>query len=570
MIAVKERTKLTESRSGLRLFGRQVKHQTILILSLLLFTFFLYSGSLKNEVLVGWDDGEYLTNPVVTNPVQGSGSAIFNEFHLGMYQPLAVLSFLFNYKLSGDTAFGYILVNILLHLWNTWLVYKLMISWLKRFEAAFLVSLFFAIHPMHVEGVVWISTRSSLLYSVFFLSGLIRYDKYLNTNSSKDYVYTLILYVISLFCKSMAATFPLILLLVDYLRCRKLNGKVLIEKIPFLILSIIFGIVAIKASASFGHITVLENEYGIFERIALLLYGVSFYIVKLVLPINLSAIYAFPADVNGNLPGWIYTPMIALVVYALIILRSRDNRRLYIFGGLFFIASISMVLPLFWSRIFITADRYTYIPYIGLLIIIATGCTKIFDQLKYSQRQTKNMVYFVAILTLLFLSVTVIKRIRVWHDVPALMTDVIENHRSDTDLAHAYFYLGNYHDVRGEEEEAIKNYGLSISRNPKYLLAYNNRAIIYGKHGNAKSAINDLTKAISLKPDYAEAWYNRGVAYYQLQETDKACQDWKKAAELGFAEANNVIGMYCYGSSEKPDNPNQTNFHTAPNKEWIQ
>ncbi len=545
MNTIKEKTLLSEPKTLFTYKGKRFQLQSVLLVALMVFTFFLYSGALKNEVLIGWDDGEYLTNPEITSPAPGSGSAIFSEFHLGMYQPLVILSFIFNYKLAGDAAFGYILVNILLHLINIWLVYKLVLRLLGSFEVAWIVALLFAIHPAHVEAVVWISTRSSLLYSFFFLAGLLQYDKYLATRLRKHYVLALVLATASLFSKSMAATFPLMLFLIDYLRVRRFTWKSTLEKIPFLTLSVIFGVIAIKASAASGHITVLETQYSIFERLVLILYGISFYMVKMVLPVNLSAIYAFPGNADGSLPGWVYTPMIAVFVYAIIILRSRTNRRLYIFGGLFFLAGISMVLPLFWSRIFITADRYTYIPYIGLLIILASGLKKLWDQRHGMQKSTRNMLYIAAAMILLLIIDIVFERIKVWHDVPALMTDVLEKQRSDTDMSHAYFYLGNYYDVRGEDEEALKHYDLSISRNKNYLLAYNNRAILLGKHGNFNAAISDLTTAITLKPTYAEAWYNRGVAHYQMGKKDKAHKDWLKASRLGFGQADEVLTRYC-------------------------
>lgn len=545
MNSVKEKKIKTDSKLSLRYKGKVIDFQTILLSSILILTFFLYSGALRNEILTGWDDGEYLTNPEIINPGQGAGSNIFTEFHLGMYQPLSVLSFLFNHKIVGDSAAGYILVNIFLHLLNTLLVYKLIMRLINKFEIALLVTLLFAIHPMHVEGVVWISTRSSLLYSAFFLAGLLQYDKYLTTRSTKNYLITLSLLIAALFSKSMAATFPLMMFLIDYLKERKFTMKVIAEKIPFLVLSIIFGLVAIKASASFGHITILETDYNLFERLVLVIFGISFYMVKLVLPVNLSAIYAFPDNGTGEFPGWVYTPMIALVVYVIIILRAKENRRLYIFGGLFFLAGVSMVLPLFWSRIFITADRYTYVPYIGLFIVVAIGLYRIWEQREIMQKSTMNMLYFASTLIVLFLMAGVLGRIKDWHDVPTLMTDVLEKQRSDTDMSYAYFYLGNYYDVKGEDEEAIKNYDLAISRNKKYLLAYNNRAILLGKHGNLNEAVKDLTEAINLKPDYAEAWYNRGVAYYQMGQKDKACNDWRMAAQLGFQQANQVIGQYC-------------------------
>jgi len=527
-------------------YGKSVSLQTLLVSILLLFTFLLFSRAFSNEMLIGWDDGEYITDPDVTEYGSGGESGIFSSFHLGMYQPLAVLSFAINYQASDDSPTAYIFVNILLHLLNTWLVFKLMMKWLKRFEPAFIAALLFAIHPMHVEGVVWISTRSSLLYSVFFLTGLMQYEKYLNTMKSRHYLLTLLWALLALFSKSMAATFPLILFLVDYLRKRKFNSKVLLEKVPFLALSIIFGIIAIKASASFGHITVLEKDYNLIERLVLMLYGISFYLVKLVLPINMSAIYAFPGSTDGSFPGWVYTSMIALVIALGIIWLSRTKRRLYVFGGLFFLLSISMVLPLFWSRIFITADRYTYIPYLGLFIIVADLLTSLWDRRYTLQTSTRNMLYTAVALSTILLVTATWNRIKVWHDVPTLLGDVIEKQRSDSDMAHGYFYLANYYDTWGKDEEAVKNYNLAVTRNPGYLLAYNNRGILKGKHMDISGAIADFTEAITLKPDYAEAYYNRGVAYYQQQKPDLACTDWTKASKLGFSQANSVISQYCF------------------------
>jgi len=525
--------------------GHRISLRSLLVICLLAFTFILYSGSLSHEFLIGWDDGEYITNPDVIHYGEAGSSSVFKNFYLGMYQPLAVLTFIVNYHISGDHAIGFILTNLLLHLFNTLLVYKLMMRWFKRFEPAFLVALLFALHPMHVEGVAWISTRSSLLYSLFFLAGLIQYEKYINNPKTGNYLLTLMWALLSLLSKSMAATFPLVLLLVDYLHQRKFSTRLILEKLPFLILSVIFGIVAIKASASFGHITVLEQDYPIMERLTLIAYGISFYLVKLIIPVNLSAIYAFPAAADGSIPGWAYTPVIALVVFIAVIWHSHEKRRLFIFGGLFFLLSISMVLPLFWSRIFITADRYTYIPYLGLFMIVASLLVSLWDKRDSFERSTVNMLYAASGLVFILFVATTFNRIKVWHNTPSLLTNVIEKRRSDADMAHGYFYLGNYYDTKGNDEEAIKYYNLALSRNPHYLLALNNRGILKGKHMDP-GAVSDFDEAVTLKPDYAEAYYNRGVAYYQLQQPERACADWQEASRLGFKQANAIISQYCF------------------------
>lgn len=528
------------------LWKLRLKPENIAVTLILIFTFLVFSISLKNEFLIGWDDGEYITNPIISGDGPIRTAEIFSSFHLGMYQPVAIVSFALNYKISGDTAWPYILTNLLLHLLNILLVFRLAKRWMKSYVPATVVALLFAIHPMHVEAVAWISTRSSGLYSFFFLLGLLVWDKYLEEGfRSKYYLLALLFTLLALFSKSMAATFPLILFLMDYLKGREFKLRLIIEKLPFLALSVIFGIVAIKAAASFGHLTVLEQDFSLVQRFFLIVYGIAFYLIKLLLPTNLSAIYAFPELTNGGLPNYVYSAAVLPVILAAAIWFSGKNRREFIFAGLFFLLSISMVLPLFWSRIFITADRYTYIPYIGLFMIVARYFNMLTESWKTIDKSNRRMLIAASVLIVALLNIATIKRIQTWETTPTLLTDVIEKKRSDADMAHGYFYLANYYDGADNAEEAIKYYDLSLSRNSRYLLALNNRGILKGKAGNPIAAIRDFEDAISIKPDYAEAFYNRGVALYQTGDQNRACEDWKKSLKLGFKPAGDALTQYC-------------------------
>jgi hypothetical protein len=519
----------------------------LVIAAMLIFTFILFSGALRNDFLIGWDDGEYLSDPSVSASGPINTSEIFSNFHLGMYQPLAVLSFAINYRISGAVASGFILTNILLHLLNTLLVFKLMERWMKGRIPAAIVALLFAIHPMHVEAVVWISTRSSALYSLFFLAGLLAWDKYLkNGFQTKHYLLALLFALLSLFSKSMAATFPIVLFVMDFMQRRKFRLRLITEKIPFLVFSIIFGIVAIKASASFGHITVLEQDYSLFQRFFLIVYGIAFYIIKFFLPTHLSAIYAFPELSNGQLPAYVFTSVIMIIGVLTGLWFSGKNKREFISGLLFFMVSIGMVLPLFWSRIFITADRYTYLPYIGLFMIPARLAADFWNSQQTFDQKTRRLFLIASGLVLASLSVATLNRVRVWKDVTTLLTDVIDKKRSDADMAHGYFYLANYYDAENKTDEAMTYYDLALSRNNKYLLALNNRGILKGKAGNISGAIADFEQAIHIKPNYAEAYYNRGVALYQKGEKQRACTDWQQATSLGFKPAAQAISNYCH------------------------
>lgn len=528
----------------------RINARTILVIGILFFTFILFAGALNNDFLIGWDDGEYLSDPLVSAAGPIHTTEIFSNFHLGMYQPLAVLSFAINYKVFGTQADGYILTNILLHLLNTLLVFKLMERLMRGMVPAAIVALLFAIHPMHVEAVAWISTRSSALYSLFFLSGLLAWYNYLDQGfKTSHYLFALLFALLALFSKSMAATFPIVLFVMDFMKGRKFNLRLITEKIPFLVLSVIFGLVAIKASSSFGHITVLEQDYTLFQRFFLIVYGIAFYIIKLFVPTHLSAIYAFPEVTGGQLPAYVYMSGLVIVGVLAGWWFSGKNKREFAGGLLFFLVTIGMVLPLFWSRIFITADRYTYLPYIGLFMIPARLGADFWNSRKTFDQSTLRLFFIASALVIASLSVATVMRVRVWKDTPTLLTDVIDNKRSDADMAHGYFYLANYYDAANRNEEAMTYYDLALSRNSKYLLAINNRGILKGKAGNVSGAITDFEQAINIKPDYAEAYYNRGVALYQKGEPKQACSDWQKAWSLGFKPAADAISNYCRENS---------------------
>ncbi|MDD3742654.1 MAG: tetratricopeptide repeat protein [Lentimicrobiaceae bacterium] len=546
---------VTSAPTGvIRIAGRYaISRRNFVLCLLLFFTFILYSGALRNQFLIGWDDGEYLSSPLVNCKGSIDMQGIFSSFQLGMYQPMAVLSFAINYKIAGNTAWPYILINILLHLANIWLVFLLSERWMNGWIPAAIVATLFALHPMHVEAVAWISTRSSGLFSLFYLLGLKAWDNYLRKKQTGYYLYALLFGLLALFSKSMAATFPLVLLLMDFFYKRPFSKKLILEKIPFFAFSILFGIIAIKAAASFGHISELQTDYTIVQRFFLMLYALGFYLIKFIVPLNLSAIYAFPELVGGHLPAYVYFTAIIPVFITAAIWISGKHRHEFAFAGLFFLFTISMVLPLYWSRIFIAADRYTYIPYIGLGIIVARMLIRMWDARIKPDKTTLRYLVAASVMVFITLSAATASRISIWRNTNVLLTDVIEKKRSDVDMAHAYFYLANHYEARDNAEEALKYYDLALSRHSRYPLALNNRGIIKGKTGNPVGAINDFEKAIKIRPGYAEAWYNRGLAAYQLGKSDEACNDWQKALGLGFKPARDALQRYCRHSGQKPD-----------------
>lgn len=524
-------------------FKQQHKVSRWILAGILLFTIVLFSNSLTNQVLVGWDDGEYISNEGVQ---QFRVTEFFSTYYLGMYQPLGVLSFSVNYLISGDKPAPYHLTNLLIHLLNIVLVFLFIQRLSGKYGISALVTLLFAIHPMHVEAVSWIATRSNGLYTAFFLASLIFYLKFLEKREKKFYLYCLGAFLLSLFSKSMAVTLPMVLLLLDYYRENTITRKKIIEKIPFFALSLVFGFIAIDASSTFGHISNLATSYSIIDRFFLLTYGVVFYIYKAFVPVNLSAVYAYPEKTEGGfLPAEYYISALILLGIILFVIFFRKNRKDNIFGSLFFILTISVALPLVWSRMLMLSDRYTYIPYIGIFLAMAYGLNRFMNSANAIMQKIRLPAAFIGIALLAWYSATTFQRNKIWENALTLTTDIIEKNRSDLDVSIGYFFRGNIRDRMNDVDGALKDFSKAIELNPAYTLAYNNRGIILGLKGEMENALADFNKAIELEPDYRDAYYNRGNVKYYMNWKQEACLDWQKAAALGSEQAEKIRNKYC-------------------------
>jgi hypothetical protein len=346
----------------------------------------------------------------------------------------------------------------------------------------------------------------------------------------------------------MAITLPIVLLLIDYLKSGKITGKDITYKIPFLILSIVIGFVTIDAARSYGHITGMESTFSLFNRLFILSYSISLYLLKFFFPVKLSAIYGFPEVNSGTLPLIYYLSGILIAGLTVLAWKSRKLKRELVFSFLFFLVTIAPVLPLFWSRIFMAGERYVYLPYLGLLFI----CALVVDQLFFEKdgRHKKFNTYAIIILLVfgIFFSISTNKRSRIWVDPETLMTDVIDKSKSSNTRAAAFFYRGNIRDKKQDFNAAMSDFDQSLKLNTDNFLAYNNRGIVRGIMQDYQGAMQDFNKATELKPDYADAFYNRGIVYYQLNAREKACEDWKKADKLGAVLAKEALVKYCDGN----------------------
>jgi tetratricopeptide (TPR) repeat protein len=328
----------------------------------------------------------------------------------------------------------------------------------------------------------------------------------------------------------MAVTLPLVLVLCDYLFDRKFDRKCLIEKIPFLVMAFIFVIIAVFALRSSGMVDP-KSSLSFFKNIFIISEVLTSYFSKLILPIKLSCLYPFTQEIGGV---WSYVYLTTIIGFLIAgILLGRYNKTIT-FGTLFFFITILPVLP-----IKIVADRYIYIPSIGIFFIAAEG----FDWLYRSKLEPIKIVKpILAILLIGILgtfSFLTWERCQVWKDNMSLWNDVLKNYPN---IPVAYNNRGEVYLRRGDYDKAISDYNQALSIDPNYETAYylyENRGTAYLLKGDYERAIADYDRAVRIRPDYALAYHNRGTAYLYKGDLEKAIADFNKVLEIDpeYAEA---------------------------------
>jgi len=479
-------------------------------LAIVALTALAYQNALKNDYVNNWDDDKYvIVNPAIKSFSTENIKEIFTNSYGACYLPVTMMSYIFDNSFFSGTPETYHTTNVIIHLLNVILVFLFIRSLTKRYEIASIVTLVFALHPMHVESVAWISERKDVVYTFFFLASLIFYIKYIEKSYQLKYlIYCLILFVFSLLSKPAAVPLPFILILIDYFYSRKLfSVKVIIEKIPFILLSLVFGIITIITQKNNGG-TIMAPSFPVFDRFFLISHTIIFYIVKMFVPWNLCAIYYYPHKINGFLPFEYYLSpfVILLVIYG--IYKAGSFRKYLIFGLLFYLSCIFMVIHIIPIGLSITSDRYSYMSFIGIAFIVGYFYIFLVDKNK-KIKSTLNIIFLA--IAIVF-SVMTWSRNEVWANGIELFIDVAKKNPTNP---HAWAILGNAkrNNAKNNEdfESAIDAYDQSIKlKNDAEVLT--NRGYVKAVLKNFTGAISDYHEAVKADSSYGMAYYNLAVA----------------------------------------------------------
>jgi len=483
---------------------------------------------------ISWDDGEVLLNNKDVHDF--NLKAFFTNYYVGNYAPIAMIGFAIDWLIFNGNEAGHHAMSLLFHIINGVLVYYLTSLILKDNLKAALCALVFCLHPLQVETVAWVSAKNNLVYSVFFLLGLIHYSKFILSGVKKNYIYALLFFIFSVLSKPSAICFPLVLVAIDYVLKAKVDSKsLIINKIPFIIVAIILGIATIYTRTEDKFIN-QNHAYAIHERIGYAGYALLQYIYKFFIPMDLSVIYPYPQ--NKALSIGIGYVMLALILFGLYKLYKSSSKIIF-FGLLFFITNLLLVLQFIPFGEVLTADRYMYLPIVGI-------CIALLSIIPLKEKQLK--ITSIA-LVLVFGSLTFM-RASVWKNSIALYSDIIKKH------PHSYVALNSL----GAEYMLNKNYDMSlrylnatINENPNYYKGYYNRGLLFAQTNRMKNALQDFDKAIALN-QYPKAYVARSTAYYELKDFPKAVRD---AEAVLKTDANNPKANYvlanCYDDLNQLD-----------------
>ncbi|MCX6252268.1 MAG: tetratricopeptide repeat protein [Bacteroidetes bacterium] len=514
------------------------------LIGILLVTWFPYRSTLHSGFTV-WDDPDYvLYNAQVHSLDLKTVSYFFTNQSARNYHPLTMISLAIDYHFSKtkdgkvnleDDAVLFHRVNLILHLLNVILVFVFIFLLSKRnILIAAICSLLFGIHPLHVESVAWITERKDVLYTFFFLLGLISYLYYLESKKILLFLPVVLFFLLSLFSKPAAVIFPLILMAIDFYRQRKFTTRSILEKIPLLILSATFGVITymIQSKTSISAF----SSISIIHRVLFVCYGFLMYLFKLVVPLNQSVFYPVPAvNSSGYLPVIFYIcPIIVLGLAGLMIL-SYKYTRVFIFGMLFYFFSVILVLQVISIGSVIISERYTYLSYVGLFFIIAWYLDYFLRKQLNSFQFLKYVIAFFLILYLSALSFLTYQRNLVWKDPVSLWSDVIRQYPTEVT---AYVNLGEAFEKQKNLEAAMDSYEKSVQYGPDNGIAWDGLGRIHGLLGEYEKSVEALTKSIEVKGTSAITYLNRGISYSFLKDYPKAIDDYTTALSLSRDDAD--------------------------------
>jgi tetratricopeptide (TPR) repeat protein len=574
-----EETAVRQNRRLSDRLYRKIILPTVLIIAVCGMVVVTHLPALSAKTL-SFDDYQYFTdNVLVQNPGWASARRFLTEVLEpstveGYYQPLAMISLMFDYALGGreNNLATFHRTSLALHAANTALIIVLLYLLFDQIWVAAAVGLLFGVHPMTVEPVPWVGERKTLLAAFFALWSLVFYVRYAQKNRWGFYLGSFLMYLLALMSKPTSIPLPAVMLLMDYWPLRRLNWRAVLEKLPFFVLGGVSAVVT-YISQSRTAVTVLPSRFGL-ERISLVLcHNIIFYLYKMIWPVNLSSHYPFPSPLNLSQPMVLAGVIGTFILILLLLLSLRRTRAALTGFSVFFVAILPTMQIVGFTNV-IASDKFAYLPAVGLLMVLASflgwlcnigkGIAKYViaavivilagaegtvthRYLRYWQNSISLYEYMLTLAP---------KSPELYHNLAiALQSDekvdkAIRNYRlalqlKPGNIASIYSNLGSALETKGSFDEAVSCYRQALRLRPNYAKAYYNLGHLLQSQNKLDEAGGCYRQAVKFRPEYVKAYYNLGTLLQSQGKLDEAVGCYQRAISIkpDFADAHYNLGL---------------------------
>jgi len=499
----------------------------------------------RHYEFVTWDDPQYIyENPHVSGGMTWRGvSWAFTTGYSFNWHPLTWLSHMVDVQIYGMNAGPHHLTSVLLHIANTVLLFGLLHGMTGALGPSAFVAALFAVHPLHVESVAWVAERKDVLSTLFWMLTLCGYVRYVRQPRLGRYLVVGLLFALGLMAKPMLVTLPFVLLLLDYwplgrmslgdLRATRSIGRLVREKLPLLALAIASSIVTFVVQRRGGAVSGLD-ALPLNRRVPNALVSYFTYIGKMLWPTRLTALYPYPR----SLPGWwVAGSILGLIGVSVVVIRAARHHPYLPTGWLWYLGTLVPVIGLVQVGSQSRADRYTYVPLIGLFIMVAWGVPDLLARWPYQRYALPT----VAGLVILACTITARSQVQYWENSLVLMGHALE---VTTDNFTAHNHMGAALADRGKVDEAIAHYSEALRIKPNFAEAHYSLGNALASQGKLNEAIAHYSEALRIKPGSAEPHNGLGSALADQRRFDEAVAHYHEALRIkpDFAEAHNNLG----------------------------
>jgi tetratricopeptide (TPR) repeat protein len=495
----------------------------LFVIALIAAVFLAYEPAWQGGFI--WDDDYFVTSPELQS-WYGLFRIWFDPGATLGYYPLLHSAFWIQYWLWGNATLGYHLVNIMLH--ATAAVMVALILRQLAIPGAFLAAAIFALHPVCVESVAWISELKNTLSAVFYLGSVMTYLHFDQPRRMPLYLWSLGLFVLAMLSKPVTVTLPAALLVIFWWQRGRLSWrKDVLPLLPFFLLGAVGAIFTIWTQHFITGTDVPDFANPALERVLIAGKVIWFYLGKLFWPVKL--IFIYPRWETSQAAAWQYLFPAGAIALLVALWSLRHRWRGPLAGVLFFVGTLFPVLGFFNIFTFVysfVADHYQYLASLGIITLFAAGIATFLKRLQIWRRP---IGYAICVLLLLTLGALTWSQSRMYTDIKKLYQTTIDLNPT---CWLAYNNRGVIYGNLGQYRRAIEDYNEAIRLKPDYAFSYGNRGVVYGNLGQYKRAIEDYNEALRLKPNSPVFYYNRGNSYQELGQYQLAIEDYNEALRL--------------------------------------